>query len=182
MVVKNLMDLQNTLKEYGILINFSGRLSQGIIQELGDAVKSHMEAEDRPKNDIYSVFGIFIEETQNITNYSSSKEKSKNYDIISNSGIVSIGRCNEEYFVWSGNLIENQDIDKLVEKIQRIIDLDKNELKKLYREEMKKQILPGSKSAGLGLIDIARKASKPIEYSIEQKDEEFSFFIIKVLV
>lgn len=182
MAHKSLMEIQNFLKDNRILISFSGRFSQGIIQELGDAVKNHMEAEEMPKNDIFSVFGIFIEQTQNIRNYSSSKEGTKNYDKISDSGIVVIGRKNDMYYVCSGNLVENHDMDNLVQRIERLVSLDKNELKKLYKEEMKKEIVPGSCGAGLGLIDMARKASKPIEYSVEKIDDEFSFFTINVLV
>lgn len=182
MVFKNLMEIQGALKDNRILISFSGRFSQGIIQELGDAVKNHMEAEDRPKNDIFSVFGIFIEQTQNIKNYSSSKEGGINFEKIADSGIVIIGRQGGEYYVSSGNLIENQDTERLVKRIERLTGLDKNELKKLYKEEMKNEVLPGSFGAGLGLIDMARKATMPIEYTIEKLDDEFSFFTIKVLV
>jgi hypothetical protein len=106
----------------------------------------------------------------------------ENYDKISDSGIVVIGRKNEMYYVCSGNLVENHDIHKLVQRIEGLVSLDKNELKKLYKEEMKNEVLPGSFGAGLGLIDMARKASMPIDYTIEKLDDEFSFFTIKVLV
>jgi hypothetical protein len=115
----NLLELQNTLRNNGILISFSGRFSQGIIEELGDAIKKHMEAEDRPKNDIFNVFGIFIEQTQNIKNYSSKKMLTDAYNTITNSGIVSIGKSDTGYFIWSGNIIENCDKLKLHEKLER---------------------------------------------------------------
>lgn len=178
----NLYELQNILRNNGMLINFSGRLSQGIIEELGEAVKKYMEAEDRPKNDIYSVFAIFIEQTQNIKNYSASKEGSSSYDAIVNSGIVSIGKCDSGYFISSGNIIECYDGQELSQKIDALSALDKDGLKKLYKEQIKKTVDPDSIGAGIGLIDIARKASRPIEYSIEKLDEKFSFFQIKVVV
>lgn len=179
---KNLLELQNILQNSGILISFAGRFSQGIIEELGEAIKKHMEAEDNPKNDIYNVFSIFIEQTQNIKNYSVCKKGSDFYDKISNSGIVTIGKANPGYFICSGNLIENYDVPALKEKLDTIMHLDKNELKKLYKEQIRKELKPHCLGAGIGLIDIARKASIPIEYSIQKLDEYFSFFEIRVTV
>ena len=178
----NLFELQNTLRSNGILISFTGRFSQGIIEELGEAVKKHMESENRPQNNIFNVFAIFIEQTQNVKNYSSSKEKSPYYDRIANSGFTCIGKSEEGYFISSGNLIEECDIQTLIDKLELIKDMNKDELKKLYKELMRKEITPDMKSAGIGLVEIARKASFPIEYSIKEVDDLFSFFELKVIV
>ena len=182
MLENMLLDLQNNLKSYGVLISFSGRFSQGIIEELGDAIRKHMEVEDRPKNSIYNVFAIFVEQTHNIKNYAAAKENCCYYDKIINSGIITIGKSETNYYVCSGNLIENKDAEALAAKINNLINLEKNELKKLYKEQIKKDPPPDSNGAGVGLIDIARKASLRIEYSILKLDEELSFFTIKVHV
>ena len=36
--------------------------------------------------------------------------------------------------------------------------------------------------AGVGLIDIAKKASQPLEFSIDTLDESYSLFELKVIV
>lgn len=177
-----LIELQKTLKEKGILISFSGRFSQGIIEELGDAIKKHMETEELPRNDIYNVFAIFVEQTHNIKNYTALKQNTAYYDSIVNSGIVTIGKKDEGYFISSGNLIENEDVKALAERINNISSLDKLELKSLYKKQIKKESEPGSMGAGVGLIDIARKASRPISYSINNVDDVLSFFTITVIV
>ncbi|AGL00319.1 SiaB family protein kinase [Desulfoscipio gibsoniae] len=182
MFIKTLMDLQGHLRGSGVLISFAGRFSQGIIEELGDAVKKHMQSEDRPKNDIYNVFAIFVEQTHNIKNYTASKEGVHYFEQIAGSGIVTIGKCDGVYFVCSGNLIENVDVQILTEKIEKLINLDKKDLKKLYKEQIRRELTPGSQGAGVGLIDIARKSSQPIEYSIVPIDDDLSFFSIKVTV
>lgn len=178
----NLIELQNILRQNGILISFSGKFSQGIIEELGDAIKKYMEDEERPQNDVFNVFAIFIEQSQNIKNYSKKNENSIYYDKISNSGIVNIGKSENEYFIWSRNLIKNSDIAVLTQKLESIKKMDKSELKKYYKEQIKKDVPIDSLGAGVGLIEIARKASKPIEYSINKADEEFSFYELRVIV
>lgn len=178
----SLLSLQNNLRDAGILISFSGRFSQGIIEELGEAIKKHMEAEQRPQNDIFNVFAVFIEQTQNIKNYAAANEQDIHLDKIINSGIVSIGKLDSGYFIWSGNLVKQEDVAALSEKLDRVVGLDKMELKKLYKEQLKKDLNPDSRGAGLGLIDIARKASAPIQYSINPIDEEFAFYELRVII
>lgn len=177
-----LTDLQNILGTSKILTCFSGRFSQGLIEEMGEAVKKHMESEEKPKSDIFNVFSIFVEQTQNIKNYLSVKEDDSTYNPYVGNAIVCIGKMDETYFVWSGNVIENSDIEPLEKKLEMVIKADKDELKKLYKEQLKKELDPGKNGAGIGLIDIARKASQPIEYSFDKIDDKFSFYEIKVIV
>ncbi|MDO8946664.1 MAG: DUF6272 family protein, partial [Desulfocapsaceae bacterium] len=86
-----LTNIQDVLGSSGISICFSGRFSQGLIEEIGDAVKMHMESEDRPKNDIFNVFSIFVEQSQNIKNYVISKEQSPGRNRIASSATICIG-------------------------------------------------------------------------------------------
>ena len=60
--------------------------------------------------------------------------------------------------------------------------MDKQELKQYYKQQLKADVPPGSNSAGLGLIDMARKASRPLEYSIMKLDQAVCFFTLKACV
>lgn len=177
----NLLDLQRGLQKNGVLITFSGRFTQEIIEELGDAVQKYMETE-ATLNNTRDVFAVFIEQTQNVKNYANYQSESVHGEKIANSGIVAIGKDEEGYFVSSGNMLATNDVGALKEKLDSIAPLDKVELKKLYKEQMKKTLPPGTTSAGLGFIDMARRASGPLNYSIQDIDEQVSFFTLKVQV
>ncbi|HIJ80302.1 MAG TPA: hypothetical protein HPP76_01175 [Desulfuromonadales bacterium] len=177
-----LTDIQNVLATNGISICISGRFSQGLIEEMGDAVKQHMENEDKPKNEISKVFSIFVEQSQNIKNYVASKEKSNGGNRIASSAIISIGQESGSYFVWSGNILENSDVAPLLAKMEKVVAASKEELKKLYKEQMMSDVNPDQIGAGVGLIDIAKKASLPLEFSIDTIDESYSMFELKVIV
>jgi hypothetical protein len=179
-----LLELQMLLRENGLLITFSGKFTQSIIEELGEAVKKYLETEERPQNAIFNLFSIFIEQTQNIKNYCSSKQGADYSDRISDSCIVTIGKTETGgNYVCSGNQIQNSDISKLVQVLEEINKLDKEELKKMYKNKRKQEVTsmegPG---AGLGLIDIARKVRQPLEYSFTEVDSQFSFFTLKAIV
>ncbi|MEN6412928.1 MAG: SiaB family protein kinase [Veillonellales bacterium] len=178
----DLLKLQRILQDYGVLINFAGRFTQEIIEELGDAVKKYLETEAISQNETYNVFSVFIEQTQNIKNYGVLKRGSPHGDRIANSGIITIGKTPDGYFVCAGNIIENNDVSALTAKLDEISRLDKAGLKKLFKEQMKKELPPGSLGAGLGLINMARRATRPLHYSVEKLDDSLLFFTLKVNV
>ena len=178
----DLLEIQKVLQNYGVLINFSGRFTQAIIEELGDAVKKYLEDDSMSQGDTYNVFSVFIEQTQNIRNYSIRKSSTAIGERIANSGIITIGRSEDGYFVASGNLIDNQDVAGLTAKFEELAGLDKIALKKRYKEEMRKPILSESDGAGLGIIDMARRAKKPVKYTFAHLDDEVSFFTLEVYV
>jgi hypothetical protein len=181
-MASKLTEIQKVLDSNGILICFSGRFSQGLIEEIGDAVKQHMENEERPKNDVFNVFSIFIEQSQNIKNYVITKENSPGFNRIANSTIICIGQEEGRYFIWSGNVLNNCDIAPLQAKLEKVVGTSKDELKKMYKEQIKKEFEPGQTGAGIGLIDIAKRSGQPLEFSIENIDETHSRFELKVRV
>jgi hypothetical protein len=176
-----LYEVQKFLRDNRILISFSGKLSQGLIEEYGEAVKKYLETEERPKNEVFNVFAVYIEQSQNIKNYVGMKEGSPHYEMIANSSIVTIGKAEEGHYVCSGNMVENEDLAKLLERIDRMAGMDKTELKKLYKETMMAE-QPGEGGAGLGMIEMARKASRPLEYTVTPLDGALSFFSLKAVV
>lgn len=182
MVSKQLLEVQRVLQDNGVLISFSGKLSQGLIEEYGEAVKKYLESEEKPKTDVFNTFSIFIEQTQNINNYCFSKENTPHYERIAYSSIITIGKEESCSYICCGNIIENNDVEPLISRLESIIHLDQSELKKLYKDLLKKELPPGSRSAGLGFIDIARKSSKKLEYFINKLDDELSFFTLKAVV
>ena len=60
----DLLEIQKVLQNYGVLINFSGRFTQAIIEELGDAVKKYLEDDSMSQGDTYNVFSVFIRKLQ----------------------------------------------------------------------------------------------------------------------
>ncbi|GAA3407642.1 SiaB family protein kinase [Paenibacillus hodogayensis] len=181
-MIHTLLHIQNVLRDNGILISFAGRLSQGLIEEYGTAVKSYLETEQRPRNEIFDIFSIFIEQTQNIKNYCSVKEQSPFSDTIANSCIVTIGKTAGGYYVCSGNVVDNTELGTLVSRIDALVPLDKTALRRLYKEKLREDPPTGCTGAGVGLIDIARKSREPLEYTVTELDGHLSFFTLKAIV
>jgi len=181
-LMNELLEVQQLLRSRGILICFSGKLTQALIVEYAEAVKSYLETEDRPQNEIFNIFSLFIEQTQNINNYNATKTESDHYDALLHSSIVTIGKTENGSYVCSGNLIENEDAAMLKAHIDALIPLDKTELKALYKARLKAEPSADATGAGLGMIEMARKATYPLQYSIVPHNDRLSFFTLKAIV
>ena len=86
------------------------------------------------------------------------------------------------YVVQAGNRVEPGDGQALVERIRALSGLDKGQLKTLYKEQLRKPRESLTSGAGLGLIDMARKASMPISASLSQTTEGQTFVSLSVVV
>ncbi|AOY77933.1 SiaB family protein kinase [Clostridium formicaceticum] len=178
----NIYRLQKQLKESNIELIFSGTFSQGLIEELGDALRLRLLDQQVTKGKVSAAFFTFVELAQNIRNYLKSKETEEDYFMVSGSGVIAITKTQHGYCVNSGNIIFNSDIENLKEKLDKILSLDMESLKRHYKEVMRTEIDKETGGAGLGLVQIARKASRPIEYHFEKINETLSFYTLTVSV
>ncbi len=180
----SLYDFYQELRKKSIFFYYSGPISQSSLEGVGNTLRRNLEYEEAGNKTTMSVFSIFVEQVQNILNYSAERlGKTEDLENELRIGVVVIGREeNGDYYVFCGNRIYNTDIEVLSAKIEEVKTLSKDELKALYKERRKMDPEAGSKGAGLGLIEMARKAGKPIEHTYTKIDEEFSFFSIKVVV
>ena len=174
-------ELQKKLKGSNIEFIFSGIFSQGLIEELGLAIKQRLMMHQTEKSQISSVFFTFIEQTQNIKKYEVLKENTEHFSAIVGSGVIAISRIDNTYCVNSGNVILNKDISPLKEKLDKIIMMDKEELNNYFREVSRKEIDLKNEKVGLGLIQVARKSDK-IVYLFEKIDDCYSYYTLTVRI
>ncbi len=182
MKTMDLFDMRETLKTEGILICFAGPFSHGIIEELGNAVRRYLETMQMKKALLMDVFSVFIEQTQNVRNYAQKKLTEGNTEYDFNCGIVIIGRKGNKYVVSSGNIVEKKDLEEAIARLAELNRLDKDGLKAAYREQMRKVIPSGKTTSGLGFIDMSRKASEPLQYSIREINETYCFFTLRAVI
>lgn len=176
----DLVRLKDELGERGILMSFSGPFSHSIIEELGKAVRNHLENAQLSRTTMMDVFAVYVEQAQNVGNYLRRWEQEPNGGRIANSGIVVIARDGERYVISSGNLIAPEDVAPLTAWLEQLRSLDKTGLKALHKEKMR-QPLSEAGGGGLGFIQMARKAAMPLQYALTTVDE-WVFFTLRVVI
>lgn len=177
--MQDLVALRERFSKDGILISFNGPFTHSIIEEIGNAIKRYLEGEQLDRGSVTDVFAVYIEQTQNVRNYLSRRAIEGEGR---SSAIVVISSAEGSYIVSSGNAILKEDVAGLSARLERINAEDKGGLKKLYKETLRKERGPDDLGAGVGLIDIARRARGKIEYSFRELDSTCDFFSLAVTV
>ncbi|HWG85223.1 MAG TPA: DUF6272 family protein, partial [Deinococcales bacterium] len=66
---KALYSLHETFDRERILLCFNGPFSQGLIEEIGSALKKYLQSEAASRSASLDVFAVYIELAQNIVHY-----------------------------------------------------------------------------------------------------------------
>jgi hypothetical protein len=180
MLAKQYRAFKSALDERGILFSFSGYMSEGILYSLGDALRQKMAMEDTDLNTVKKVFSVFVEQAQNIIRYSAEKMTGDNVEL--SSGMVTIGSENGQFFIVCSNTILEGDVEKLRSRLETLRGMGKDEIKAYYKEQLREPPDEGSRGATIGLIEIARRASSPIEFDFDRIDDARHFFCLKVSI
>lgn len=181
-MLERLYDFKLEYNKHGIFLCFSGHISQELLVEIGDSLKLKMKQEEVSSTTILKVFSMFIEQAQNILRYSADSIAHHIPDQKLGGGIMMVGYEQQHYYVVCGNVIESHLIPKLSRYLTELRDMSKEELKQYYKERRKSEIPEDSKGAGLGFIELARKASHPIEFNFRSIDDNHSFFSLKTQI
>lgn len=169
-------------REDGVIFCFRGPMTQSLVENLENTLKLRVEQEGTDTNTTLKVFSIFVEQVQNVIHYSEDRTPPQEPGGIGfGLGIVLIGRKDGQFFVSCGNLIKNTDAPRMEEKLVKIKGMDKKQLRTYFKERIRSDPEEGSKGAGLGLIDMARK-SRDIDFSFTLMDDVHTLFSIQVTI
>lgn len=181
--IDNMHKVQEQLTDDDIIFYYSGYITEDILLSVGKILKKKMEMVKVDRKASRAIFAIFVEEVQNIIRYSKAVLTYEGDDTDESDelrhGFVSIGKKEDRYFVCCGNLILNEDVGRLDEYLTKIKNLDADGLKLIYKETLKKQPPEGSKGAGVGFVDIARRAKGGFEFKFKDVDNLHKFFYLK---
>lgn len=173
------------LKKHNINIIYSGPIWMDGVECIGTTLRKRLEFDAMPLGASQAVFSVFIEQMNNMLHYSADREvfQDENSEKNQGTGVFILGCENRQYFLQTGNVMKKQQQKMMKERIDYLNTLDKKELRRYYKERIKAENNnPDSMGAGIGLIEIARRASSKIEYSFTELDEENLFFSMYVTI
>ncbi|EKO40525.1 MAG: hypothetical protein B193_0758 [Solidesulfovibrio magneticus str. Maddingley MBC34] len=181
MLAENMLQFRNQLQAHNISFCYSGFMTEDLLVGIGNTIRKKLEMSELDKKRCKTVFSVFVEQMQNVIRYSSEREThTDNTDL--SFGIVAVGEDAGRVFVTCSNVVDNASACSLKSVLGKIKSLDKDGLKALWKETLKGDSPEGSKGAGVGFIDIARKADGGIEYDFAPIDGGRSFFTIKAFI
>jgi len=166
------------LDEKDIMLVYCGEFSQELNKTLLAFTERKFKAENLEDNTRRKIFNIMVELLQNI-----SKNKIENLEGTTEvSAVFMIGTSDDDYILVTSNMIRNDKIPPLKDRLDQVNSLDKEGLKNLYKDERLNATFSETSGAGIGIIDIARKSENKLVYSFEKIDDRFSVYSLLIRV
>ncbi|MBF0184467.1 MAG: hypothetical protein HQM06_08765 [Magnetococcales bacterium] len=159
--------LQETLIPYyfkqaeadGVIFCMRGPMSQSVIEMLEHVLKKRATQELGDHGKSARVFSVFVEQVQNIIRYSEERVQLTIDGVDAGVGMVIVGYQRGHFYVSCGNLIKEEDQSRLHDQLHLLQGMNKEQLRAYFKEKGRLPPPLGSKGAGLGLIEIVRRAS-----------------------
>jgi hypothetical protein len=171
-------ELEKLMAENNIYLIWSGHISQNIGKEFLSFTETKLAEEDIESNLRKRVFSVLVEILQNVSSYSPGEDAERQFGMP-----VAIIRMEEKiYTLTTGNLILNDNVKHLKQKIDLINRYEKKGLIDLFRTSLSGQSVKTDSTGNMGLIDMARKSGSKLEYQFEKLNEFYSYYILTVKV
>ena len=167
-----------------VLIAFKGSITSELLTSILQIMETKMEDLHEAPRTKKKVFNVLVECLQNLYHHIDDFEVQGSAEEVSEkkSAIFSISRTVESYNIVTGNFVSNENVNNLTNKINKINDLSRDELKAYYKQVLNNGEISEKGGGGLGFIDIAKKSGEKLVYNLREIDESYSFFTLTVKI
>lgn len=170
----NVDNIQNMVEEDGIIfLSYGGFLTQTLIAGMTEALEKEAEYHGLNMGISSNIFTIFIELSQNVMNYS--KNKNAECKEIKSEGLIVVGKDNESYYIHSQNIVATEDKEKMQIKLEELLTMNRDEIKKRYRELRRSGKDSHGKGGGIGFYEIAKRSDE-IKFEFKEINENKYYF------
>lgn len=186
----DILEYYKMLKENNVNIIYSGPIWSEGLDGIAEMLKKRLALDGLPLTASQSVFSVFVEQMNNMLMYSAEKKDFSGSPDTGNenslkvsTGVFILGSEEKTYFLQSGNVMKTSGVNLIKKRIDYLNTLDKKELRQYYKEQLKSENTnEESKGAGLGLIEIAKRASSKIKYDFIPLNDGCTFFAMYVKI
>jgi len=162
--------LKELEKEDILFLNYGGVFTQTLVVALSDILEKELEDDKLDMTTFSKLIIIFVEISQNIMKYSDTSEK----------GLIAVVNLQDSFKIIGANVITNKQKEIIQSRLEEIKSLNKEELRKKYKEIRKSGRHTHEKGGGIGFYEIAKK-SNDIKYEFIEEDGKI-WFILKAIV
>jgi len=180
----NSFDLYNRIYNENILLMYKGVITFDLVTsviETLDRKVSNIETDKKVQKMFYSAA---VECIHNL--YHHMEEVKGRFTEISEhdakSGLITVIAKERYYNILTGNFIPTKNTYDLKEKIDEVNAMDKMGLRTLYKDTLSNGEFSEKGTAGLGLIQLARKTGEKLNYKFDKVNSEYSYFTFQIKI
>ena len=179
--IKSVLNIWDEMAMSGTNLVYMGQFNQEITKTFTKMAESDMDRNDEDRSVKRKVYHVMVETLQNLNKHSDemSESSGEGFDLVGN-GMFMIGKKKGTYYVITANKVTEDKCMDLQLAVDQVNYSSKEELKEMYKKQIKGGEISDRGGAGLGLIDIARKTGERIEYQFLPHNEGQMLFIMKV--
>ncbi|MEZ4937531.1 MAG: SiaB family protein kinase [Crocinitomicaceae bacterium] len=178
----NIYDLYKTMESNKVMLSFKGRVTSDLLMSVLQIMETKLVAEDESPKVRKKIYNVLVECLQNLYHHIDKEKEMTKSEIDEQSAIFMIAKDGNQYSIMTGNYMDSSDVTKLEDKLKLINSMDKDELKQYYKTVLADGQRSDKGTAGLGMIDIARKSGQKLEYHFLPIDTVSTFFSLNVKI
>jgi len=165
-----------------IIFVYQGEVTADLVSSILQMMENKLDGDGEDKKIKKKVFNVMVECLQNVYHHLDTLEVTSNDDVNDRTALLMIGKEENDYYVITGNHILNDRVDNVRERLEKVNNCNRDELKSLYQSILNEGSLSEKGTAGLGMIDIARKSGQKLGYDFHPVNEQYSFFSLEAKV
>lgn len=177
-------DLYDDLERHRVMLSFKGELSAELITVILGLVERKLDAIEPDPRSRKRVFNVVMECLQNLYHHNGHLKADGDGTTATRSphGVVMIAQADKGYSVLTGNFMQGAEVDQLKSHLEKINSASPDDLREWYRTKLADGTYSSAGGGGLGMIDIARRSGRKLEYTFVPYDRDNAFFSLNVNV
>lgn len=179
-------DLQtwyNEVSKGNVVLAYKGDITSELITQILDTVEEKLTEKGERNKLKRKIYNVLVEALQNLYHHVDAIPEHVNEEKTRRFGIIVFKEVEDGvYTISTGNFVERNRIKLLKDRLDQINYLAKDELKSLYRMILDNQEFSTKGGGGLGMIDIARRTGKKLDYKFYTIDQNMYFFSLTIKI
>lgn len=167
------------IHDNNIILMYKGILTFDLLSSVIGSVERRINDFENERKIQKKFYSILTECIQNVY-YHLEDAEDKDLPSDAESVLLFISAKTRYYSIKTCNNIPNANIPEIKEKIDQINSVNRDELKELYRDAISNGSFSAKNTAGIGLIEIARKTDYKLKYSFEKVNNKYSHFNFEI--
>ena len=178
MLGKQVLGLRASLRNDGVLFFYSGYVTELLLEALGVGLREKLAIDGVSRKQAMSLFSLFVEQMQNIVRYSAEVDGDAESGML-RYGVLAVGRDGSDgYFISCGNMVKRSEAERLKSALDAAKGMTHEELMVAYKRNLKGEVPEFSKGANVGILDMARLATRGFDYTFTDQDDSLAFFTL----
>jgi hypothetical protein len=173
-------EILKVMEQNNVILAFNGEFDMRVINALVTSVKGKLNSVESNVFVQKKIYNVMVECLENIFRHSENAVQ-QNINLRS-FAIFTLRREGDDYFLVTGNYVQNKSVDFLKNIIDKINTLNKEQRWEMYRQILANGEFSDKGGAGLGIIDIAIKSGSQLKYDFRKVNDTNTFYVFQVCV